>query len=58
MQVACGRPTNQKKFEKTRKKFLTNRIACDKIIWLFDEKRKLGGRQEAQKNLKKLEKST
>ena len=50
----AGDAKNQKKFEKTRKKFLTNRIACDNITWLCDERRKPGAQQTAQKNLKKL----
>ena len=46
-----------KNFEKTRKKFLTNRNFCDIISKLSDERRTPGGQQTAQKNLKKLVKS-
>ena len=52
-----GDQVNQKKFEKTRKKFLTKRIAYDRISKLSDERQTLGGQQTAQKNLKKLVKS-
>jgi len=57
MQVACGRPNESKKIEKTRKKFLTTRVSCGIISKLSDEKRKLGGQQTAQKNFKNFVKS-
>ena len=46
-----------KKFEKNRKKFLTNEKKCDKLKKLRDEKRKLGARhttEKLRKNLKKV----
>ena len=52
-----GGGNESKKFEKTRKKCLTNRNFCDIISKLSDEKQTLGGQQTAQKILKKLVKS-
>ncbi len=49
-----GQRSQDKKFEKDRKKFLTNEKICDKISKLCDERRPPGAQRTAQKNLKKL----
>ena len=55
MQVAReGGDHKTKKFEKDRKKFLTNERFCDKITKLCDERQPPGAQRTAQKNLKKL----
>ena len=54
MRVAREGSGQQKKFEKDRKKFLTNENICDRLIKLCDERRPPGAQRTAQKNLKKL----